>query len=44
MESFRLRRTDINLPFLAVNDAGPQHLMATIFPRGIRMMVSDLGQ
>ncbi len=42
MELSAAAETDVNLPFLAVNDAGPQHLMTTITREEFELMVLDL--
>jgi molecular chaperone DnaK len=36
------RETDINLPFIAADDAGPKHLTTTIEREGFEDLVSDL--
>jgi len=42
MELSASPETDVNLPFLAVNEAGPQHLVATIAREEFELMVMDL--
>ncbi len=42
MELSASPETDVNLPFLAVNESGPQHLVATIAREEFELMVMDL--